>query len=67
MSKLEKTLAELTTKKNGLSFDPLKVTKYNEMEKQVESLVKEKTEMKKKKEKLIELLEVREGEVKREK
>ena len=58
LSKLEKTLAELTVKKNGLSFDPLKVTKYNELEQQMNLLLKGKTESRKNKEKLVDMLEV---------
>ena len=58
LSKLEKTLAELTAKKNGLSFDPLKVTKYNELEQQMNLLLKGKTESRKNKEKLVDMLEV---------
>ena len=57
-SKLEKTLAELTRKKNGLSFDPVKVAMYKDLDDQMNKLLKEKAEGKKKKDKFIELLEV---------
>ena len=58
VAKLEKTLAGLTAKKNELSFDPLKVTRFEDLNKEKNSLLKEKTEVLKRREKLNELLEV---------
>ena len=52
-------MATLTSTKNSLNFDPVKVTKFEELEREKTALVKDMTQSENSKENLQTLLEVR--------